>query len=135
MGGEESGDIIMEKAKIFEDLWIWQQSRELVKDIYSDFGKGTRGSRDFSFRNQIQKAGISIMNNIAEGFERKSDVEFARFLEISKGSCAEVRSMYYPAQDLDYVTEQVSMERREKVKQIAAGISSLAFHLRKQNIE
>ena len=121
----------MDKVKTFEDLWIWQQARILVQDIYTDFGRGTRGSHDFGFRNQIQKAGISIMNNIAEGFERKSDVEFARFLEISKGSCAEVRSMYYPAQDLKYVTEQVALQRREKAKQISAGIASLATHLRK----
>ena len=121
----------MEKVKTFEDLWIWQQARILVKDIYADFGTGTFGAQDFGFRNQIQKAGISIMNNIAEGFERKSDVEFARFLEISKGSCAEVRSMYYPAEDLNYVTEQVASHRREKSKQLSAGISSLASHLRK----
>jgi len=125
----------MEKAKTFEDLWIWQQARTLVKDIYTDFGKGTLGSQDFGFRNQIQKAGISIMNNIAEGFERKSDLEFARFLEISKGSCAEVRSLYYPAQDLNYITAQLARERREKAKQISAGISSLACHLRKQNLK
>ena len=124
----------MEKAKIFEDLWIWQQARTLVRDIYTDFGKGTPGGQDFGFRSQIQKAGISIMNNIAEGFERKSDVEFARFLEISKGSCAEVRSMYYPAEDLNYVTNQIAIHRREKSKQLSAGISALVSHLRKSTL-
>lgn len=122
----------MEKVKTFEDLWIWQQGRMLVKDIYADFGQGTTGCRDYGFKSQIQKAGISIMNNIAEGFERNSNTEFARFLDISKGSCGEVRSMYYPAEDLKYVTLHVAKQRREKAKQISAGIASLACHLRKQ---
>jgi four helix bundle protein len=121
----------MEKVKTFEDLWIWQQARILVKDIYTDFGQGTPGCRDYGFKAQIQNAGISIMNNIAEGFERNSNNEFARFLDISKGSCGEVRSMYYPAEDLKYVTQQIAMQRREKVKQLSAGIASLASHLRK----
>ena len=52
----------MEKARRFEDLWIWQQARGLVKEIYIDFGPGTPGSKDFGFRDQIRKAGVSIMN-------------------------------------------------------------------------
>ena len=89
----------MEKAKRFEDLWIWQQAREFVKEIYQDFQSGL-GSKDFGFRTQIRDAGISIMNNTAEGFELRTNTEFARFLDISKGSCGEVRSMYYTAEDL-----------------------------------
>ena len=119
-----------EKVKRFEDLWIWQQARELVKDIYRDFGPGTKGCNDFGFKNQIQRAGISIMNNIAEGFERNSNAEFARFLDISRGSCGEVRSMYYTAEDLNYVTPETADNRRKRVAQIAAGITSLAEHLR-----
>ena len=69
----------MEKAKSFEDLWIWQRAKILVKDIYSDFKEGASGCRDYGFREQIQKAGISIMNNIAEGFERSTDKVFTRF--------------------------------------------------------
>ena len=120
----------MEKARQFEDLWIWQQARSLVKDIYEDLNQGP-GSRDFGFRDQIQRAGISIMNNIAEGFERNSDIEFARYLDIAKASCGEVRSMYYAAVDLGYVTQELAESRRNKTKQIAAGISSLIGHLKK----
>ena len=98
----------MEKAKTFEDLRIWQQARILVKEIYQDFSHG-RGSRNFGFHEQIQRVGISIMNNIAEGFERKTDIEFARFLDISKGSCGETRSMYYTAEDLGYLNSDVSV--------------------------
>ena len=120
----------MEKAKRFEDLWIWQRARELVKEIYNDFRTGPC-SKDYGFRDQIQKAGVSIMNNIAEGFERHTDSEFARFLDIAKGSCGEVRSMYYTAEDLGYINSETADIRRSKAKQISAGIASLTVHLRK----
>ena len=119
----------MEKAKTFEDLWIWQQARILVKEIYQDFNEGS-GSRDFGFRDQIQRAGVSIMNNIAEGFERISDVEFARFLDIAKGSCGETRSLYNTAEDLGYLTPDFAQTRRERAMKISGGISSLSKHLR-----
>jgi len=64
---------------------------------HADFGRDTPAERDYGFRGQIQAAGISIMNNIAEGFERTTDADKARFLDIAKGSCGEVRSMYYVA--------------------------------------
>ena len=121
----------MEKAKRFEDLWIWQQARSLVKEIYEDFSQGP-GARDYGFRDQIQRAGISIMNNIAEGFERFSDAEFARFLDIAKGSCGEVRSMYYTAEDLCYAKPEVAESRRNKAKQISGGIASLIGYLKEK---
>ena len=117
-------------ARRFEELWVWQQTRELVKEIYEDFRSGP-GSKDFGFRDQLQRAGISVMNNIAEGFERSTDVEFARFLDIARGSCGEVRSMYYAAEDLGYVNSEVAEKRRSKARQISAGIASLSSHLRK----
>ena len=119
-------------ARRFEELWVWEQARELVKDIYTDFRSGS-GSKDFGFREQIQRAGVSVMNNIAEGFERSTDAEFARFLDIARGSCGEVRSMYYAAEDLGYVNSEVADTRRSKARQISAGIASLASHLRKES--
>jgi len=71
------------------------------------------------------------MNNIAEGFERKTDIEFARFLDISKGSCEEVRSMYYTAEDLSYVSQEIAETRRTTARKIAAGITSLKKYLKK----
>ena len=117
-------------ARRFEELWVWQQARELVQDIYKDLCSGY-GSKDFGFRDQLQRAGISVMNNIAEGFERFTDVEFARFLDVARGSCGEVRSMYYAAEDLGYVNSAIADTRRSKAHQISAGIASLATHLRK----
>jgi four helix bundle protein len=72
------------------------------------------------------------MNNIAEGFERHSDAEFARFLNIAKGSAGEVRSMFYSAEDLHYVNEPVAVDRREAVKTISKGIATLEAYLRKR---
>ncbi len=65
----------MNKAERFEDLRIWQEARQLVKQVYIDF----RENREYGFKDQIQRAGVSVMNNIAEGFERNSDADFARF--------------------------------------------------------
>jgi four helix bundle protein len=89
----------MAKIEKFEDIIVWQKSRVLVADIYSI----CRLLRDYSFKDQIQRAAISIMNNIAEGYERKGNKEFIKFLYIAKGSCAEVRSMLYLALGLKYI--------------------------------
>lgn len=91
----------MAKIERFEDSIGWQRSRKFAKDCYDAFS----GIRDFAFKDQIQRAALSIMNNIAEGFERKGNKEFTKFLFISKGSCAEVRSMLYLAIDLRYINE------------------------------
>lgn len=120
----------MEKAKRFEDLWSWQQAGELIKEIYQDFRAG-QGSKDYGFRFQVQDAGVSVMNNIAEGFERHTDPEFSHVPDIAKGSCGEVRSMYYSAEDLGYVDSTTVETRRLKALKISAGIASLTGYLRK----
>jgi len=99
--------------------------------VYKDFGPESPSAKDFGFRNQIQRASISVMNNIAEGFERESGPDFARFLNIAKASCGEVRSMYYAAQDLNYLNETVANERRIHLRKLAGGIASLHRHLKK----
>jgi four helix bundle protein len=85
----------------FEDIVAWQKGQDLAVLVYQHFGK----SRDFSFKDQICRASVSISNNIAEGFERGSSKEFIRYLRISLGSCSEVRSMVYLAYKLQYVDE------------------------------
>lgn len=70
------------------------------------------------------------MNNIAEGFERSTDADFARFLDIAKGSCGELRSLYYTAEDLGYITSELANDRRSMAKKFSAGIAGLTKHLR-----
>lgn len=89
----------------FEDLVAWQKSRELAKEIYVVTNQGAF-SRDFGLRDQIQRASVSVMSNIAEGFERGSPADFHRFLVIAKASCAEVRSQLYLASDVGYLSEE-----------------------------
>lgn len=90
------------KIEKFEDIQIWQKAKILSLEIYKLF----RDSKDYRFRDQIQSASVSIMNNIAEGFERKGNKELSRFLYISKGSCGEVRSMLYLALELRYISDK-----------------------------
>jgi len=89
------------KICTFEEIIAWQKAKELSVLIYKTF----HSSRDYGFKDQIQRATVSIMNNIAEGFERRSDNEFRQGLYIAKGSCAEVRSMVYLAYELNMISE------------------------------
>lgn len=88
----------------FEDLIAWQKARELTKGIYQASMSGTFAG-DHGLSGQIQRAAVSIMSNIAEGFERGSNRDFHRFLCVSKASCAEVRSQLYVALDCGYLTD------------------------------
>ena len=117
----------MATIKRFEDLEIWQLARELLKLIYDDF----RDCKYFTFKNQIIAAGLSIMNNIAEGFSRNSDKEFKQFLNISKGSGGEVKSMYYVAEDQKYVTSPTAIDRRDRVDLLLSKITNFMFYLKK----
>jgi four helix bundle protein len=116
----------MTTIKNFEELEIWQMARELVNLIYSDF----RECRDFGFRDQISRAGISIMNNISEGFCRGGNTEFKQFLKISKGSTGEVKNMYYIAEDQGYVVKETAIDRRNRAQRMINGNASLIKYLR-----
>lgn len=116
----------MGTIKNFEELEIWILARELVNLIYSDF----KNCKDFTFKNQITGAGISIMNNISEGFCRNTDREFCQFLNVSKGSSAEVKNMYYIAEDQKYALPNIAIDRRKRCQKIMNGSSSLMKYLR-----
>ena len=88
------------KIEKFEDVIAWQKAKTLSLAVYKLF----KNNRDFSFRDQIQRAAVSVMNNIAEGFERRSDKELVNFFYIAKGSCGEVRSMLSLALELGYIS-------------------------------
>ena len=89
------------KIERFEDIVAWRKAKELTEDIYRQF----KICKDFSFRDQLQRASVSIMNNIAEGFERRTNKELINFLYIAKGSSAEVRSMLDLALEFKYITK------------------------------
>ncbi len=95
----------MNMADRFENLDAWKVAREMA-NLICDFGRESGVSKDYSFRDQIQRAAVSVMNNIAEGFERGSNKDFAKFLSIARGSVGEVRSMLYLALDRKYITEE-----------------------------
>jgi four helix bundle protein len=108
------------KIEKFEDIISWQKAKELTNEIYKIF----EISKDFGFKSQIQRASISIMNNIAEGFERKSNKEFKQFLFIAKGSAGEVRSMLHLALDLKYITNEQYLKLVENVIVISKMLSN-----------
>jgi four helix bundle protein len=114
----------------FEDLRIWKEARIQANAVYDIFDEEALASRDFVFRNQLVGCAISVMNNIAEGFERRTDPDFARFLDIAKGSNGEVRSMLYLAEDRRYIGVERAVEMRSFSEELSRGIESLAKHLR-----
>lgn len=123
-------DSFMSDTKLldFEDMEVWQDAQDLAVDVYRDFAK----CRDFSFVDQIKRAAVSISNNIAEGAERTSSNEFARFLDIAKGSSGEVRSMYRLAERLEFIEDSAVTQRCGQCKGISRQLGGFAKHLRKR---
>ncbi len=119
----------MAKIGRFEDMEVWQQARMIVKKIYSITCQG-KFSRDFGLREQIQRAAISIMSNIAEGFERGTNKEFIQFLFIAKGSAGEVRSQLYIALDLGYIEEDTFNSLNADLISISSQISGFIQYLK-----
>ena len=95
-----------DKISKFEDLIAWQKARELTKEIYSASKNGDFG-KDFGLRDQIRRASVSVMSNIAEGFDRGGRPEFHQYLVVAKASCAEVRSQLYVALDAGYLSGEL----------------------------
>jgi four helix bundle protein len=94
------------KINAFEDIQAWQKAQDLAVFIYKNFGS----IKDFSFKDQICRASVSVSNNIAEGFDRDTDKEFIRFLMIARASNSEVKSMLYLAKRLEYIQENTFQE-------------------------
>lgn len=107
-------------SKTFEDLYIWQLGRELVNLIYDLTDQ--KSFTDFSLKDQIRRAVVSVISNIAEGFERGTKDEFLYFLYIAKGSCGEVRSQLYVALDRRYINIKDFNTATEKSKQVSASL-------------
>ncbi len=120
------------KITHFEDLDCWQEARKFVNNIYQAINHNNF-KKDYSLSDQIKRASISIMANIAEGFSRKGNKEFIQFLFISKSSAAEVQSHLYIALDQGYITEDDFTKLYNDLDKIQRMLSNLIKHLNKLN--
>src|SRR4051812_14924897 len=113
-----------DRVERFEELIAWQKARALTRDVYILTGEG-RFSKDFGLKDQIRRAAVSIMSNIAEGFERGKPSEFHQFLSIAKASCAELRSQLYVALDAEYISEDSFSQLMQKAVEVGRIIGGL----------
>ena len=118
----------MSRVEQFEDLQVWQMAHELSVEIYK-LTMGGEFSRDWGLRDQIQRASVSVMSNIAEGFERYSRQEFKQFLSVARGSCAEVRSQIQLAKSLGYVADADCLTIYEQCIALSRAIGGLRSSL------
>jgi four helix bundle protein len=123
----------MSTVKTFEDLEIWKLSRQLCQDIF-EITRHDQFSKDFGLKNQINNSSGSVMDNIAEGFEREGTKEFVQFLSIAKASCGECRSQLYRALDRSYITTDEFENISKKTTDLGRKISNLMDYLKKTDI-
>ena len=127
----------MASIENFEDIVAWQKAFELSTLIYEVTNKG-KFARDFGLKDQIRRASVSVVSNIAEGFERESTNQFVYFLIIAKGSAGELRAQLYIAQKQNYITQNEFEKLNEKVIELSKTISGFIVYLRnykKNNIK
>ncbi len=124
----------MAKINSFEDIKAWQKARELNKEIYKVSNSGSF-SKDFGFKDQIRRASVSILSNIAEGFERDGSKEFKQFLSIAKGSAGEVRAQLYVCLDLEYITKEEFEKLNSLVIETSKMISGFINYLKESELK
>ena len=117
-------------VRSFEELRIFQEARELVRETYSVIRSGPL-ARDHALADQMRRSAISVLSNIAEGFERETDAEFIRSLYIAKGSCGELRAQLLVAADLKCLSAQTHDELASRCRKISAGLSNLIAYLKR----
>jgi four helix bundle protein len=118
----------------FEDLEIWQDARILAKEIYL-ISKVTDLKTDFRFKEQIKASSGSVMDNIAEGFERDGNLEFRQFLAIAKGSAGESRSQIYRLYDYEYISEEQFIDLKNKYENLSGKIKNFITYLNKKDFK
>lgn len=121
------------KIEKFEDIESWKKARKLTNEIYDATSTGSF-SRDFELRKQIRRAAISILSNIAEGFERGGDKEFIHFLAMAKGSCGEVRAQLYVALDQKYLAPEIFERLSLKALAVSQLLSGLMKYLKSSTL-
>jgi len=120
--------------KTFEDIEAWQKGRLVVKEIYS-ITKTENISKDYALCNQMRRAAISIISNIAEGFDRDGNKEFIQFLSIAKGSCSELLAQCIVAHDIGYINEDVLKDLRKELVAVNNLVGGLMVYLKKSGIK
>lgn len=123
----------MAKIERFEDILSWKMAREVTNQIYALSSVG-EFSRDYALKDQIRRSSISVMSNIAEGFEREGNKEFISFLSIAKASCAEARSQLYVALDQKYIDQDQFDSAYKKLDETGRLIGGFMAYLSKSNI-
>jgi four helix bundle protein len=123
----------MNKIERFEDIVAWQKARVLAKEIYASTRIGLF-AKDYGLKDQIQRASVSTMSNIAEGFERGGDREFLQFLSNSKGSCGEVKSHLYVAMDQSYVPATRFDELYAKADEVSRLVGGFMAYLQQSHV-
>ncbi|MGI8640651.1 MAG: four helix bundle protein [Pyrinomonadaceae bacterium] len=122
----------MATFKRFEEIQAWQKAREVTQMVYS-ISNNEKFAKDFSLRDQIKRAGVSIMANIAEGHGRRTSTEFANFLNIARGSAIEVQSHLYVALDMKYINQSEFDKVYAMLDEVSRMTISLAQYLRKNS--
>ena len=123
----------MATIKKFEDLTCWQKARELDRLVYKISRNGNFG-KDFGLRDQIRRASVSVMSNIAEGFERGGDKEFVQYLSNAKGSSGEVRCQLYAALDESYLNDAEFQELYQRSEEVSRMISGFMTYLQRSDL-
>jgi len=119
----------MTQINRFEDIEAWKHARSLAKAVY-EATRSDRFGRDYGLCNQIQRAAVSVISNIAEGFSRQTDKEFVQFLHIAKGSTSEIQSQLYVALDLCYVSQEEFDDLYKRADEVARLISGFIRYLK-----
>ena len=123
----------MARLERFEDIEAWKKARELIRSVYQITATGEFG-RDFCLRDQIRRAAVSVLSNIAEGFERDGNKEFLQFLSLAKGSCGEVRAQLYVAFDQAYIKDSQFQELFDQTMQVSRLIAGLIKYLQQSEM-
>ena len=121
------------QIKNFEDLEIWQLARRLTQEIYT-LGRMPKFTKDYALKDQMQRAAVSIMSNVAEGFERGGNQEFTQYLYVAKASCGEVRSQLYVALDQKYVDQKKTDDLLAVMQRLSVMIKHLIDHLKRSGM-
>lgn len=121
-------------AKKFEDLEVWMNAKDFAVLIYELTDQGDF-KKDFGLKDQLRRASVSIVSNIAEGFERNGNKEFVQFLSIAKGSAGEVRAQLYIAKELNYITEKDFNQLNEQISLVSKMLSGFMNYLKQSELK